>query len=123
MADAEKRWMTRSQDFGAPSSVIERDTHRCHKGTPAKNAAKVVVDCFHHASWRVVFHTAMVKEKFCQCCKQCSSSPVTGAIGNPEQDPTVFHLQPAIDIAAYLDHWTVTGCNLPARQHQRLLRN
>src|SRR6266542_4799334 len=115
--------MTRSHDLGAPSSVIERDTHRCHERAPAKSAAKVIVDCFHHAGWPVVFHTAMVKEKFCQCCKQCSSGPVTGAIGNPEQGPAVYHSQPTVDIAAYLDHGAVTGCDLPARQHQRLLRN
>src|SRR5438094_9580860 len=65
-AEDEKRWMTRSYDVRAPGCVIKRHTHRSHERASAKNAAKVIVHCFQHARWPVVFHAAMVKEKLCQ---------------------------------------------------------
>src|SRR6267378_2561520 len=123
MANDEKRWMTCPYNVRASVCVIERNTHRCHERAPAKDAAKVIVDCIHHAGWRVLFHTAMVKEKLCQRCKQCSGGPVTGAIGNPEQDPAIFHSQPAVDVASHLDHRAVTSCNIPSGKHQWLLGN
>jgi hypothetical protein len=117
MANDEKRRMTRTHGMRSPGCLIESDTHRCHERAPAKNAAKVIVDCFHHAGWPVVFHTAMVKEKLCQRGKQCSSCAVSGAIGNPEQRSPVLHSQPAVNVASYLDHWLITRCNIPSRQH------
>src|SRR5256886_10162797 len=123
MANDEKRRMARTHGVGSPGFGVERDAHRCHERAPAKDATKVIVDCFHHAGWRVVFHTAMVKEKLCQRCKQCSSGPVTGAIGNPEQDPAIFHSQPTVDVAPYLDYGTVTSCNIPSGKHKGLLGN
>src|SRR5215471_20125420 len=47
---------------------------------------------------------------------------MTSAICDPEQNPAVLHSKPSIDIAAYLDHGAVTGCDLPTRQHQGFLR-
>src|SRR5437667_9211055 len=123
MANDEKRGMTRSHGVRASVSVIESNTHRCHERAPGENAAKVIVNCLHQAGWRTVFYIAMVKKKLCQRCKQCSSSPVTGAIGNPKQGPAILHSQPAVDIAAHLYHRAITGCNLPSRQHQWLLGN
>src|SRR4029450_7965983 len=104
MPNDQKRRMTRSHGVRSPSFVIERDTHRRHERAPAKNAAEVIVDCFHHAGWIVVFHTAMVEQKLCQRCKQCGSGPVTGAIVNPEKKPASFHSQPTVDVAPYLGH-------------------
>src|SRR5258707_860789 len=118
MANDEKRWMTCPYNVRASVCVIERNTHRCHERAPAKNAAKVVVDCLHHGGWRAVFHIAMVKEKLCQRCKQCSGGPVTGAISDPEQYSAILHSQPAVDIPAHLDHGAITGCNLPTGQHR-----
>src|SRR6266480_2143494 len=109
MANDEKRRMTRSYSVRASVCVIERNTHRCHERAPAKNAAKVIVNGLHQAGWRTVFHIAMVKKKLCQRCEQCSSSTVTGAICDPKQDSPILHPQPAVDIAAYLDHWAITG--------------
>src|ERR1700756_1492283 len=110
--------MTCSDNMCASVCVIQRNTHRRHERAAAKNAAKVVVDCLHHAGWRAVFRIAMVKEKLCQRCKQCSSGPVTGAISDPEQYSAIFHSQPAVDIPAHLNHGAITGCNLPSRQQQ-----
>src|SRR5215468_4455617 len=106
----DKHWrMTRPHDLRAPGCVIQRDTHRRHKRAPAKNAAKVIVNCFHHTGWRVVFHTAMMKEKLCQRGKQRRSCPVTGAVGNPEQASAVFHSQPAVNVSAYLNDRAITS--------------
>src|SRR5207302_2925645 len=123
LANDEKRRMTCTHRVRASGFMINRYTHRCHERATAKDSSKVIVDCFHHAGWRVVLRTAMVKEKLCERCKQCSSGPVTGAIGNPEQDPTIFHSQPTVDVAPYLDYGTVTSCNIPSGKHQGLLGN
>ena len=109
MTNDEKRRMTRSHGMRASVCVIERNTHRCHERAPAKNAAKVIVNCLHQAGWGTVFDIAMVKKKLCQRCKQCSSSAVTGAICDPKQDPPILHSQPAVDIAAHLNNWAIIG--------------
>src|SRR4029453_8151684 len=104
MANDEKRRMTRPYFVCASVCVVERNTHRCHERAPSKNAAKVMVDCLHQAGWRAVFHIAMVKEKLCQRCEQCSSGPMTGTIGDPKQESAILHSYPAIDIAPHLAH-------------------
>src|SRR5436190_6296266 len=110
--------MTCTHRVRASRFVIDRNTHRCHESAAAKDASKGIVDCFHHAGRGVLFRTTVVKEKLCERCKQCSSGPVTGAIGNPKQDPTIFHSQPTVDVAPHLDYRPVTSCNIPSGKHQ-----
>src|SRR4029077_2378469 len=82
-----------------------------------------MVHSFHHGGRCILLVVAMVEEKFCQRRKQRRSGSVTGAICDPEQNSAVFHSQPAIDIAAHLDDWAITRCNLPTWQRQRFLWN
>src|SRR5439155_192610 len=84
---------------------------------------KIVVHRFHYPSGAIVLNAAMMKKKFRQGGKQRSSGPVAGTIGNPKQDSAIFHPQPAIDIAAYLDDRSITGGDFPACNGGWLLWN
>src|SRR5213080_1224206 len=112
-----------AHDSRASGRGIDGDAHSCHKRARAKNAAKIVVHRFHHPSGSIVLDAAMMEKKFRQGGKQRCSGPVAGTIGNPKQDPAIFHPQPAIDIAAYLDHRSITGGDFPACNGGWLLRN
>src|SRR5438093_4957888 len=98
-----------AQDSRASGRGIDGDAHSCHKRARAKNAAKIVMHRFHHPSGSIVLDAAMMEKKFRQGGKQRCSGPVAGTISNPKEDPGIFYPPPAIDIAAYLDHRSITG--------------
>jgi hypothetical protein len=48
------------------------------------SATHIVVHCPHNFCWRIVFHTAVMKEKFGQGREQRGRSTMAGCVSDPE---------------------------------------
>ena len=115
--------MTRPHHACASALGVNRNAHRRHERSRAKNAAEIMIHGFHDPGWRVVFYAAMMKKEFRQSGKQRSRGSVAGAICDPKQNSALLHRQPTVDITAHLDYRAITGGNLPTGQSRGLVRN
>ena len=106
--------MSRADHAGAARRRIERDTHRGHERTRPEDTPEIVVHRLHDFRRLVVFHAAVMKEQLGQRGEERGGSAMSGGVRDPEQGSAIGHAQPAIDIAADLNHRPIDRRRYPS---------